>query len=264
MKKNRGSITVEASIVVSLFLFFMLAMAGIYMMLLAEAHIHQALAEATDYVAQYCYLEQKLFNSKNENIDEKATVEQHQINIESLIDTMLLTSQFNTYLGQDFYVERMIVGGKNGVVIKVKKDKENSKIMLVTASYQAKLYLPLLGTYSIYLSNQIKQKAFVGFSEEEYDTLDRYVFVTPNREAYHMRRDCTHLMLDVKSVTSKNIGGYTACFYCGKDMEQNKIYIAKTGAVYHSRTDCVGLRRTVRRVKLSSVKSLGACSRCGG
>lgn len=261
MKKNKGYITVEASIVVSLFLFFMLAMAGMYMMLLAEAHIHQALAEATDYMAQYCYLEQKLFQSKKKHRDEG---EQRQANVEMLVDTVLLKSRFKEYLGEDFYVERMISGGKEGIAIRVKKDKENSKILLVKAKYQVKIYLPLLGTRSIPLSNQIKQKAFVGFSKEECNTSDTYVFVTPNREAYHLRRDCTHLALDVDVESSKKKGGYEGCFYCGKGEERNTIYIAKTGNVYHTKRDCVGLRRTVRRVKLSGVKGLGICERCGG
>lgn len=260
MRKNKGYITVEASLVVPLFLFFMLAMSGIFMVLMAEAHIHQSLAAATDYMAEYCYLEQKLLAGD----EKKATESQVSVNVENLIDTAIIKQQLGKYIGNDFYVEKVISGGKSGVFVKVQKDKSNSKIMKVTASYQAMINLPLLGTYSIHLSNQIKQKAFVGFTEEEYNNSDCFVYVTPNREAYHMRRDCTHLMLDVNTVSSSRKDGYSPCFYCGIAESGKRIYIAKNGEVYHNRRDCVGLKRTVRRVKRSGIEGIGACERCGG
>lgn len=254
-RKNKGYITIEASLIVPLFLFFMLAMAEIYMILIAESHIHQALAAATDDVAQHCYLE-KILSGQSEN-------ENSLVDIEKLVNTAFVIRQFQEYLGEDIYIDQVISGGKNGIVISVKKDKQNAKIMLIKAMYQAKLNLPLLGTYSITLSNLIKQKAFVGFSEEEsINSEDYYVFVTPNQEAYHLRRDCTHLVLDVRAVRSKQTEGYAPCYYCGKTEEDTLIYIAKNGEVYHRKKDCIGLKRTVRRVKLSKVKGLGACKRC--
>lgn len=261
MKRNRGYITVEASLVLPLFLFFMLAMSGIFMVLMAESHVHQSLAAATDYVAEYCYLEQKLLAK-----DEKKpnSVDAVSIDVESLIDAIIVKQQFSKYIGNDFYVKKVVSGGKSGVFVCIEKDKQNSKIMIVTASYKAKINLPLLGTYSINLSNQIKQKAFVGFTEEEYNNSDYFVYVTPNREAYHMRRDCTHLTLDIDTVSSNRKGNYAPCFYCGIKKGGTKIYIAKHGEVYHNSRGCVGLKRTVRRVKVSSVEGIGACTRCGG
>lgn len=261
MKKNKGYITVETSLVVPLFLFFMLAMSEIYMILMAESHIHQALATATDYIAEYCYLEQKLHGNNEKTGD---FPEEGLVNIESIVDVLMLKQQFNTYIGNDFYIDKVISGGKSGVFIYVEKDKSNSKILLVSAKYQAKISLPVLGNYSINLSNQIKQKAFVGFTQEEYSEDNCYVYVTPNQEAYHMRRDCTHLMLDVSSVSTGRKSNYAPCFYCGIAGSGASIYIAKNGAVYHNSRDCVGLKRTVRRVKLSGVENLGACERCGG
>lgn len=238
----------------------MLGMVGIFMTIMAEAHIHQALAASTDYVAQHCYVKQRMLDKDSADKSFKDTI----VNVENLVDTAMIQSQFHSYMGNDFYVERMISGGKYGITISVKKDRTNKKIMLVTAVYEAKVYLPLLGTYSVNLSNRIKQKAFVGFSEEEYNNKDSYVFITPNREAYHMRRDCTHLLLDVNSVSSTAKGVYKPCYYCGWSASGSSVYIAKNGEVYHNRRDCVGLKRTVRRVKKSSVEDISACERCGG
>ena len=167
-----------------------------------------------------------------------------------------------TYISDDFYVKKMIVNGKNGVYITVASDSSNEKVMVVTARYLAKMTLPLLGTYSIQLSNQIKQKTFVGFSKEEYTQGDYYVYVTPNKEAYHMRRDCTYLVLDIKSVSKKYQSRYKPCYYCGVQSINNWVYVTKENEIYHSTKDCIGLRRTVKRVKLSTIKGIGACTRC--
>lgn len=238
-RRNKGYVTVEASIVVPLFLFFLLGMARLYMIFAAEAHIHQALASTAEYIAQYAYLEKGLANS------------------------VTATTKQQSYLGDDFYVEQVVNGGKKGIWVKVATDKKNEKVLLLTTTYQVKVSLPLLGTYSITLSNQIKQKTFVGFSKEEMEEEDIYVYVTPNREAYHLRRDCTHLLLDVRTIYSAPTGKYNACYYCGKEAVGKVFYIAKNGEVYHCNRDCVGLKRTVRRVKRSTVKGIGACSRCG-
>ena len=58
--RNRGTVTVEACLVVPIFLFFMMIVTRLTAMLLADAKIHQSLAEAAGYTAQYCYLEDRL------------------------------------------------------------------------------------------------------------------------------------------------------------------------------------------------------------
>lgn len=257
---NKGFITVEASLVVPLFLFFMLGMSGIYMVLMAEAHVHQALACAVDYVAQYSYLEKRLLTEKLSDNKQTGDV----ISIDRLVDTVVISQKLSSYLGDDFYIDKIITGGKNGILIRVEADPLNEKIMIVTASYSAKMSLPLLGTYSIPLSNQIKQKAFVGFSKEEGINDDYYVYVTPNKEVYHLRRNCTYLVLDIKAVSASNKNAYEPCYYCGLGQSGKNIYITKEKQIYHNTRDCVGLKRTVNRVKLSTVKGIGVCSRCGG
>ncbi|MBD8973572.1 MAG: hypothetical protein EGQ63_07000, partial [Clostridiales bacterium] len=89
---------------------------------------------------------------------------------------------------------------------------------------------------------------------------DCYVFITPNQEVYHMRRDCTHLELKVQKTSGT--AGLSPCRYCGRRKTGN-YYIAKDGRVYHCNRDCSGLKRTVSRVRKKEVPGLGPCQRCG-
>lgn len=248
-KRNKGYITVEACLVVPLFLFFMLSVSGIFMLLIAEAHIHQSLAEAASYTAQYAYLEKKLLNNENKIIENTG-------------NQLVMVKQFKTYLGNDFYVEKVIENGANGIILTITKDKENKKIFIAKARYLARMKLPVLGDFKIFLSDEIKQKAFVGYSREEKS--EYYVYVTPNQSVYHTNRSCTHLSLGIQKKDSRQKGNYTPCGFCGKSRNSKEnVYISKTGNVYHYRAGCSGLKRTVRRVKMEEAAGLGPCSRCG-
>lgn len=248
-EKNQGYITVECSFVVPLFLFFMLSLSGIFMLLMAEAHIHQSLAEAAGCTAQYSYLEKKLLENSEENV-------------KNIVNLAVLTKQFRTYLGDDTYVEKTILNGKNGILLTITEDKENEKIFIAKASYYVKMDIPLLGVLQMPFSSEIKQKAFLGYSKEEKS--DVYVYVTPEQSVYHTSRSCTHLSLDIQKKSSGQKGNYAPCGFCGKAVnDEGSIYIARTGNVYHYRKTCSGLKRTVTRVKLEEVVGLSPCSRCG-
>ena len=241
-RKNKGSITVEASLVVPLFLFFLLTMVKFYGMILAEAGIHQALAEAAGYTAQYSYLEQAI----------KKTPAFQAGN------TGILLSQFRDYIGDNLFVEANVVGGKNGIILSKEQDTANTKIFYAKADYCLGIEVPFLGTYRMKRRNVIRQKAFLGFDADE--EVDYYVFITPNQEVYHLRRDCTHLELQVRKTYGTS--GLSACRYCGR-ARTSSYYIAKDGRVYHCNRGCSGLKRTVSRVRKSEVMGLGPCQRCG-
>ncbi len=273
-EKNIGSVTVEACLIVPLFLFFMLANADIFMFFMAEAHIHQSLAEAAGYVAQYAYLEERIkMHGAGGAIDNnQQDLEKTNGNLASqkeesfpktLVRSTMLIKKFREYLGNDIFVEKMIAGGKNGIVLSIKTDTDNPKIFLVKARYRGVFYVPLLGTMTISHSNQVKQKAFLGYSKEEWE-MDTYVYVTPEQSVYHLRRSCTHLALSIHSVASSRRRNYVPCSFCEKKSSSNgMIYLTRTTNVYHNDRGCSGLKRSVKRVKKSQVKGLGPCLRCG-
>lgn len=251
--KNRGSITVEVSVVVPLFLFFMVAVSGIYMLILAEGHIKQSLAEAAVHVSKQAYLEERII--------EKAGVKK----AENIINQTMIYKAFCDYLGDDSYVGKVVCNGKRGILITVKPDSKNPKIFVAKARYVCSVKVPVLGDHSLIITNQVKQKLFLGYSQEEDgDQDDPYVYVTPEQSVYHVRRNCTHLSLTVNSVSKGEKDKYVPCHFCAKGKQTgSKIYVSRTNNIYHENEHCSGLKRTVRRVKKSETGGLNVCSRCG-
>ena len=264
MKRQKGFITVEACMVVPLFLFFMLAMASVIMLLLAEAHIHQSLVEAAGYTAQYAYLEEQL-GKKNKKVSLPDSAKQKSSHIgNKIINYTILSTHFQEYLGEDFYVEKMVCGGKKGIIITAKQDTDNPKIYLIEARYYGRLMVPMFQSMQIPLKNRVKQKAFVGYSKEEQET-DIYVYITPEQSVYHTKRSCTHLSLSVYSASEHQKVNCVPCGFCGRKKRDTKgtIYLTRTTNVYHNNQSCSGLKRSVKRVKKSEVGGLGPCTRCG-
>lgn len=254
-ERHRGYATVEACFVMPLFFFFFYGMAMMAMLFMADAHIHQSLMEASVELAQNGYLAESLWE-KGETKPDNGT---------EILNLVLLNNRFRYYLGDDFFVNFMVVGGRDGVVLSIEEAKENPKKFKAVAGYFIKIQVPFLKTFQLLRTNVAKQKLFVGFENGEEET-DVYVYITPNEEVYHNSRACTHLALSVNEHDYVCKTGYKPCSFCTKNQKDvpDKIYVARTTDLYHCDRHCLGLTRRVLRVKKQSVSGLPPCGRCGG
>ena len=97
------------------------------------------------------------------------------------------------------------------------------------------------------------------------------VYVTENGTVYHRDANCTHIKLNIIKVSKEEAEAlrnvyrekYHPCEHCGRHAGDT-VYITSDGNRYHSSLDCPGLKRTVREVGLDDVGELRPCSRCGG
>ncbi|MCC8066283.1 MAG: pilus assembly protein, partial [Clostridiales bacterium] len=96
------------------------------------------------------------------------------------------------------------------------------------------------------------------------------VYVTATGSVYHTDPDCTYLKLSVHAVDASELEGlrnnsggiYHECELCGSDCGST-VYITNDGTRYHSSLTCSALKRTVTQVKLSEVGDMHVCSKCG-
>ncbi len=245
MKKvdNRGSATVEASLILPMFIFAVLVLFHSIRLRMAEGIVYEAAVETVEYMAEISYLTQC-----------NATVPRMKL---------------RDYIDNESLVDSYIIGGVDGVSFEGSTYLDAEGYVCLCVSYEVGINVPIIGNLSGERSYELRQKAYVGDvargQDEELSEDDIYVYITDNREAYHMSRGCSHLDLSITPATKKRAKeeGYSPCQFCGAEAGES-VLITKNGDKYHSRTDCLGLKRTVYRVKKSQVEGMGACGRCGG
>ena len=240
---NKGSAVIEAVMILPLFIFAMLVIYHMGQSRLAECEIYEAAAETIEYMAEYSYLGE--------------------------CNLLIPEIKFSGYVDSDERIERYISGGADGVNFFGTVMLDDEQYVNLKVNYELIISLPFMPELTVERSINIKQKAYVGDDDgqenEDGNTSDMYVYVTDNREAYHMTRNCTHLRLSI-SITSMEDAqnqGYTACSFCGNG-DSERVYITNEGNRYHCDVYCSGLKRTVYRIKLSEAGGIGGCERCVG
>lgn len=148
--------------------------------------------------------------------------------------------------------------------------KETREICL-KASYTVKIPVLLLGKWRVPLNTSVIQKAWNGYTSEvdENGRQKEYVYITEHGTAYHKDSQCYHLHVTVREVTNVTdyYDGRTSlrpCEFCvSEEGRKSLLYICEDGECYHEDLSCGGLTRTVRYVEIGEVGGRSPCADCG-
>lgn len=256
---SKGSATVEAALVVPIFLFAAFAVYTLMNILIAKDIVYEGLQETAQYLAEYQYIESVLSDEEAEGAS---------INFGGT-NAVTAKIKLKEYIDDDELIEKYVSGGISGLNFTAARYEDGDGYIFLELTYNIAVDIPIVGSVSLKESEQIKQKAYVGLQYEDLsDDGDVYVYVTENGTVYHKDRSCYHIKLTITQIDENTLNsmysGYDACEICaaGKTMT-GSIYITKTGDKYHYSIGCSGLKRTVKRVKLKDVSNLSPCSACG-
>lgn len=233
-KRNQGSASLEATLVMPVFLLAMISLFMMFQSVLVEAQIYEAAAETAEYMAEMAYLE--------------------------AANTAAAYLRFPRYVDETDRMERYVKHGVSGV--QFLGSEIGDEYIVLRVSYA----MEHLGTRSF----TIRKRAYTGAAWEAAETdathaEDAYVYVTDNQAVYHTTRQCSYLRLQIRTSALEQAkqSGYDACAFCGRNVQGTQVYVTNEGDRYHSSLTCSGLKRTVYRKKKSEVAGLAACSRCG-
>lgn len=152
---------------------------------------------------------------------------------------------------------------------------ENNDEIDMIVTYTADIPFSILGFYHPLFRERVHSRAFVGVDtrvgkEEEEDVI---VYVTPTGRVYHRNKNCTYLKLSVSQVLYGDIAGmrnegggkYYPCSRCaGGVMDPDaKVYVTNFGDRFHVSRACSEIKRTIEEIHLSQVGSRSPCSKCG-
>lgn len=248
MENNRGSATVEAVCVMPLLIFAFWMFYSMIQIFVMENQIYQAVNNTADAVAEISYLQRDI---------------QGDLNLLEWGETLI---QLRSFLGENSRIEQYVAGGKNGILLDGNPVIDEEGFVCICVKYFIRIRAPILRNLWIPVNAQIRQKAYLGYTETQKTQGEEYVYITEHSTVYHLSRSCTHLKLTIypvsASVLSSQYSELRSCEYCGEKAAET-YYVTKTGDCYHTSRQCSGLKRSVRRVLRTEVPEYAPCSRCG-
>lgn len=240
----KGSITVEASLVLPIFVFALLSILYINQMFLQEERVQCALVRA----------------------GEESSSEYGMVNNKAVANAVYWGVKVNTY-------------AEGSVLISTVRSSfdEETKEMNLVADYAMKIPFPLFQWKICTFTQGFRTRAFVGVKTRQQENVDlsKIVYITKTGKVFHETQDCTYLTLkisaiqfrDVESMRSQGGAKYYPCEGCCKNksmLEDTTIFICNYGNRYHCVRNCSKIKRSIERVTLAEVGNRVACSKCGG
>lgn len=250
---QKGAITVEASLILPLFLIVLLTLLSAAEMIMIHGQVAHGLKEVARQAAVNDY---------------EASKKGKGVQFLSKEATKLV---YLKAVNKEFLNKSSLVGGSEALPFSTWIRLNSKREYEATVIYTVKKEMPFLPEISKTFTQKIRQKSMTGYVPKKEESSEGIVYVTPNQSVYHSDINCTHLVLDISvdDKVEKYLSGntkYRECEKCTKKHDKEDIsclYVAKQGDAYHTDITCSGLKRTVKQVDKSQVKGIKPCQRCG-
>ena len=290
----RGSMTVEASVVLPCFLFFFINLSSSLRMIALHGNLEYALHAAGNEVCLYgSLLTDPMKNlggtghisasqtSDGESGENSENSPENEFDLMSYVQGGILSGTYVKYrmeeeLGEEYLANSPLKNGASGLLFYGSSISENGDIIDIKLSYSVKTPLDVIGAGPFYMAGRFYGHMWNGYEIEGTGSelgQVRMVYITEDSEVYHVTTACTHLRLSVRGVEyelldecrNNNGGRYTPCEICASGEHPETVYITSEGDRYHYSSECFTLTRSYRAVPLSDVEDTHRpCSRCGG
>ena len=244
---SKGSLTMEAALVVPLFFFAMLCMVYLFEMIAIQTAVETALHSVGKEIAKEAYVSP---------IISPYGIEQHLIR----------------NIGNDRLERSMVSGGVNGLDCNASTSNWNTGEIQLVVRYRLEIPILMFRIPAVSREETLRVKGWTGYvSGSGNPSSEEVVYITDYGLVYHKDMYCTYLELSIQAVRVEEIedlrnqsgGKYYACSSCEKELcEAGVVYLTAYGDRYHSSLDCSKIKRNIYAVPLKEVYGLGGCSKC--
>lgn len=248
-RKLPAAATVEACLVVPLYLYAVLTLIYILQFINVRCDIDKAVYSALKYQTGIARLSGAVTDA-------------------SVYGTLLYN------LGYDYASSHHIIGGNAGIIV-LADMSDDSSILNVDITYHIKNPFDIFGIGILKQTHQYTVETWLGEDKsktwKDGNEASEKVYITENSDVFHRKRQCSSLSVTimeisidkVNSARNENGGKYHECSSCKKNGAYgNIVYITPFGNEYHARDNCFALKRTVLQVPIDSVKDRRACLLC--
>lgn len=252
---HKGSMTVEAALVMPFFACFMVFILFFFRILQVQAGVAQSL----QYTGRRMAAEYWLQESGKDDSGPEA--------VGGLLKAKIY---FEKQLEKQGCPTKYISHGISGVHF-FQSDLSGNYAEL-KATYKMKLPVRLLGNIQYQVAQGIKCRKWTGYKPGEDDEGDDiWLYYTEFGTVYHASRSCSHLDLSIQGVPYAQLdqkrnhsgGKYYPCEKCGSEAAGSMVYITNYGNRYHTGLTCSGLKRKIYMIRKSKATGKRMCKKCG-
>ncbi len=253
-RKAEAGMTVEAAVILPLFLFFVLNLGCALELIRLHGRLQLALWETGSKLAVYGY-----------------ALEDSSVAL--FFSDFYVRGQVVNYVGEEYLNHSPVQNGAKGLMPWESESFTSGDKIDLILTYQAGPLSEYAGFASFRMANRYYAHLWNGYdvTGPHDETAEEMVYVAENGQVYHNDRSCTHLSLSIQetsraeAIQAVNQWGksYSPCEICRPGETVQTLYITNEGDRYHSDRSCSGLKRTVYAVLKRQVPGYRPCSRCG-
>ncbi len=262
-----AGMTVEASILLPLFVFFFLNMGCAIELIRFHGNLQLALWQTGSELALYGYA----LDSGEMPMEEQE--EGWWTNLADItFSSTYIKWRLIDILGSDYIGQSPLADGSNSLHLWESNIFGTEDEIDIIVTYSVSPWSRLAGFRPFRMTNRYYAHIWNGYQlptvlKEE----KRTVYLTEYGTVYHISQDCTYLRLSVRPIEAKKLGEvrnhcgrqYEPCAKCANGVCPVEVYITEEGNCYHYRKECSGLKRTIYAVSLKDAENYKPCSRCG-
>ena len=251
----RGSMTIEAALLIPLFIFFFLHLAGVMEMLRLHGKLEAALWNVGNQAALYT-------DTFSEAADALPDVG---------ISYLLVHNQVSAYLGKEYLDNSPLVHGAAGLNYLRSEYLDDEDCVDIIVTYQVEPTASIFPFSYRRMSNRYYARAWTGYDVTETQTVKRYVYVTSQGQVWHATPECSYIYHKVLNAPTGQIAEkrngqgrkYELCDFCGDQSAGDLVYFTEEGEKYHFISNCTAIYKDIRAIVWSDDLPYRACSRCG-
>lgn len=256
-----GSMTVEAAVVLPVFLFFILNLLFYIEIFSLHSVFTMTLRETGNEMAVYGHIYDRVCSPDESNMTQL---------LENVGFTYLYVKEdMIRQLGKEYLEKSPVLNGAGGLNFLQSQIMNKDDRLDIVLTYKVTPLIDIAGFPSFYMINRYYAKAYTGYEIAE-SKAEEYVYLAENGKVYHTGLNCTHLKLSIRQAAAgevpllRNRQGekYTACPMCSRKTSDAVLYITEQGNRYHGSIECSGLKRTVTAVPAAQAKTFPMCTRC--
>ncbi len=262
-----GSMTLEAAIVLPLFMIFFFNLLWVIEVYRLHSTLLIALRETGYKMSIYGYAYEKIIEEKDDS------------GLEAIIENIAFSElyvrgQVERIAGEEYLESSPLTHGKKSISYLESNIMQQNDIIDLVALYQISPFIQLVGFSKAGLYTRYYGRAWTGYDVSvQNDDQDRQVvYITQNGSVYHINRQCAYINLSIKKVSYYQISDlrnesgerYGACELCVDNQFDVIYFITEDGNRYHQNINCSSLSRYVYQIPYKEAKKkYHACSLCG-